>query len=259
MFVLCLPRKINSQVKLKLFVVAKTILHRSIWFAWTQVLLAMSMLFYLVWNSLSYFMQILMRRKKMTRMQGQDVCDWKDFEPYEFLTFYVGNLQYNANCYEVKKAIQEAISLKTVPSVDQVVITKKSKGESQGSAFVTVRWDSYMSINYRSITAVLKQGMKFLKSCVTVVMESVTTLTRTMNSCKISSIAKLEGHATAATPRICGRWVFVKVPSKHIAVERRQSQGVHRVLESTTLLSIVFDMQFSIIMTWWLCPEIVCW
>ena len=48
MFVLCLPSKINSQVKLKLFVVAKTILHRSIWFAWTQVLLAMSMLFYLV-------------------------------------------------------------------------------------------------------------------------------------------------------------------------------------------------------------------
>ena len=82
--------------------------------------------------------------------EGQDVCDWKDFEPDEFLTFYVGNLHYNANCYQVKKAIQEAICLKTVPIVDQVVIAKTSKGESQGCAFVTVRWDSYMSIDYYS-------------------------------------------------------------------------------------------------------------
>ena len=41
--------------------------------------------------------------------EGQDVCDWKDFEPDEILTFYVGNIHYNANCYQVKKAIQEAI------------------------------------------------------------------------------------------------------------------------------------------------------
>ena len=67
----------------------------------------------------------------------------------EFLTFYVGNL-YQAKCYQVKKAIQEAICLKTVPIVDQVVIAKTSKGESQGCAFVTARWDSYISINYYS-------------------------------------------------------------------------------------------------------------
>ena len=48
MFVLCLPRKINSQMKLKLFVVTKPTLHRTIRFAWKVVLLEMSMLFYLV-------------------------------------------------------------------------------------------------------------------------------------------------------------------------------------------------------------------
>ena len=36
--------------------------------------------------------------------EDQDVCYWKDFEPDEFLTFYVGNLHYNANCYQVKKS-----------------------------------------------------------------------------------------------------------------------------------------------------------
>ena len=41
MFVLCLPRKTNSQVKLKLFVVTKPTLHRTIWFDWKVVLLAM--------------------------------------------------------------------------------------------------------------------------------------------------------------------------------------------------------------------------
>ena len=47
MFVLCLLRKINLQVKLKLFVVTKPTLYRTICFAWTHVLLAMWMLFYL--------------------------------------------------------------------------------------------------------------------------------------------------------------------------------------------------------------------
>ena len=67
----------------------------------------------------------------------------------EFLTFYVGNL-YQAKCYQVKKAIQEAICLKTVPIVDQVVIAKTSKGESQGCAFVAVRWDSNMHTDFYS-------------------------------------------------------------------------------------------------------------
>ena len=36
--------------------------------------------------------------------------------------------------------------LKTVPIDDQVVTAKTSKGESQGCAFVILRWDSYTSI-----------------------------------------------------------------------------------------------------------------
>ena len=80
--------------------------------------------------------------------EDEDVTDWKDFEPDEFLTFYVGNLHFIANCYQVKKinAFQEAMCLKTVPIDDQVVTAKTSKGESQGCAFVILRWDSYTSI-----------------------------------------------------------------------------------------------------------------
>ena len=71
---------------------------------------------------------------------------WKDFKSDEFLTFYIGNLHYKAKCYHVQKAIQEAICLKTLLIVDQVVIATTSKGKSQGCAFVTVCWDSYHSI-----------------------------------------------------------------------------------------------------------------
>ena len=42
-------------------------------------------------------------------------------------TFYVGNVHYNANCCQVKKAIQESICLTTVPIFDQVVIAKSPK------------------------------------------------------------------------------------------------------------------------------------
>ena len=52
--------------------------------------------------------------------------------------------------------------------------------------------------------------------------------------------------------RICGRQVFVEPqlapPIKSISLERPQSQSVRRVFEATALLSIEFDMQFSIIM-----------
>ena len=106
---------INSQVNLKCFVVAKPTLHWTIWFAWTQVLLALSMLFCRVWilkHPSSFFHQMLRRRRVMTSIQkkmmlntmtpifksdgyeiaeDQDVSDWKDLEPDEFLTFYVGN------------------------------------------------------------------------------------------------------------------------------------------------------------------------
>ena len=63
-------------------------------------------------------------------------------------------VHYKAKCYQVQKAIQEAICLKTLLIVDQVVIAKKSKGESQGCAFVTVCWDSYMLINYYSLVEI---------------------------------------------------------------------------------------------------------
>ena len=33
--------------------------------------------------------------------EEQDVCNWKDFEPDEFLTFFVGTLHSNANCHQV--------------------------------------------------------------------------------------------------------------------------------------------------------------
>ena len=75
----------------------------------------------------------------------------------------------------------------------------------------------------------------------------------------------------AERAHICGRQFFcwgslqsasqLVSPTKPISLERPQSQGlsreIHRVLEATALLSIVLDMQISIIMTWWLCPEIV--
>ena len=68
MSVLCLQRKINLQGKF--FIVTRPTHHRTIWFTWTLVIIGMSMLFYLVYNSLErYFMQMLRRSKKMTRMQ----------------------------------------------------------------------------------------------------------------------------------------------------------------------------------------------
>ena len=30
------------------------------------------------------------------------VCDWKDFESDQFSAFYVGNLHFNATCFQVK-------------------------------------------------------------------------------------------------------------------------------------------------------------
>ena len=100
------------------------------------------------------------------------------------------NLHYKANCYLVKKAIQVAICMKTVPIVDQLVIAKTSKGESQGCAFVTVCWDLHT-------TAVLKLGTKFLL-----------TVTHVINSCKINSLGKLEGPASVAV-EFLSRWPAV--------------------------------------------------
>ena len=44
------------------------------------------------------------------------------FQTRWVIDFYAGNLHYNANCYQVQKAVQETRYLNTVLIVDQVVI-----------------------------------------------------------------------------------------------------------------------------------------
>lgn len=75
----------------------------------------------------------------------------------EYLTFYVGNLHYNANSYQVKKAVLGAITFHRQflvqylePLIDQVVIARTSTGKSRGCAFVTMRWEDYFSFEYGS-------------------------------------------------------------------------------------------------------------
>ena len=76
-------------------------------------------------------------------------------KPSEFLTFYVGNLHFAANNFQIKKAVENATG---VP-VDQVVIAKTSSGESRGCAFVTVGWKDFICITY-DCSDRLKQMMK---------------------------------------------------------------------------------------------------
>ena len=75
--------------------------------------------------------------------------------PSEFLTFYVSNLHFAANAYQIKNAVQNATGM----PVDQVVIAKTSSGESRGCAFVTVRWRDFICITY-DCSDRLKQMMK---------------------------------------------------------------------------------------------------
>lgn len=76
-------------------------------------------------------------------------------QPSEFLTFYVGNLHFTANTYQIKKAVMHATG---VP-VDQVVIAKTASGESRGCAFVTVRWRDFICITY-DCSDLLKEMME---------------------------------------------------------------------------------------------------
>ena len=76
-------------------------------------------------------------------------------QPCEFLTFYVGNLHFAANTYQIKKAVENATGM----PVDQVVVAKTSSGESRGCAFVTVRWRDFICITY-DCSDRLKQMMK---------------------------------------------------------------------------------------------------
>ena len=99
-------------------------------------------------KTVTWILKVMAR--KVLRIKTLVIEKISKFKPDEFLTFYVGNLYCNTMCHQVKKAIQEAICLKTVPIVDQVVIAKTSKGESQGCTFVKVCWDLKMSIDYYS-------------------------------------------------------------------------------------------------------------
>ena len=77
----------------------------------------------------------------------QDIDDdTNGYKAREFLTFYVGNLHYSANSYQVRKAVEKAVGFQKI--VDQVVIAKTSTGESRGCAFVTIRWRDYIEIEF---------------------------------------------------------------------------------------------------------------
>ena len=68
------------------------------------------------------------------------------YKACEFFTFYVGNLHYSANCYQVRKAVEKAVGIQNI--VDQVAIAKTSTGESSGCAFVTMRCKDNVQIEY---------------------------------------------------------------------------------------------------------------
>ena len=80
--------------------------------------------------------------------EDQDFCDRKDSNQMSSCISMLAIFTITQCAIKSKKAFQETICLKTVPIVDQVVIAKTSKGESQGSAFVKVCWDLNMSIAY---------------------------------------------------------------------------------------------------------------
>ena len=123
--------------------------------------------------------------------ENQKVCSWDDFQPREFLTFYLGNLHFSANTYQVKRVVQEAIGLKSVPVIDQVVIARTSNGESRGCAFVTVCWDKYFSIDY---------------DCSKEFGDEIPDNPREYDESLQDQFCRSAGHK-----RICGRRVFVEV------------------------------------------------
>ena len=75
----------------------------------------------------------------------QDIDDdTNGYKAREFLTFYVGNLHYSANSYQVRKAVEKAVGFQKI--VDQVVIAKTSTCESRGCAFVTICWKDHVQL-----------------------------------------------------------------------------------------------------------------
>ena len=115
----------------------------------------------------------------------QDIDEFTHgYKAREFLTFYVGNLHYGANSYQVRKAVEKAIS----PCVDQVVIAKTSTGESRGCAFLTTLWKDYIQN--------LCDQNEF----------GVEELTRNVNKCAQQIFCRRIQRA-----RICGRRVICEV------------------------------------------------
>jgi len=61
----------------------------------------------------------------------------------ECLTFYVGNVSFQATQYHLKKAFQRSLNIK----VDTAVIARSANGLSRGCAFVTVKWRDFFQFD----------------------------------------------------------------------------------------------------------------
>ena len=130
------------------------------------------------------------------------------YESAEGQTFAIGNISKQMSSWlsmlaifttsqllSSRKSYSGRICLKNVLIVDQVAIAKTSKQIQKVNLKAVPLWQCVGSrICHLITTAVLKQGMKFLA-----------TLTRTMSSCKICSVAKLEGHSSVAV-EVLSRW-----------------------------------------------------
>ena len=80
----------------------------------------------------------MQKKMMMTNMRATWILKVMTRNVLRIKTFVIG---------KISNQMSSCISIQE-PIVDQVVIAKTSKGESQGSAFVKVCWDLNMSIAY---------------------------------------------------------------------------------------------------------------
>ena len=66
----------------------------------------------------------------------------------KFLTFYIGNLSFQATSYHLKKAFKDRLNIE----VDSAIVARSSDGLSRGCAFVTLKWNDFFQFdeNYKS-------------------------------------------------------------------------------------------------------------
>jgi hypothetical protein len=66
----------------------------------------------------------------------------------KFLTFYIGNLSFQATSYHLKKAFKDRLHIE----VDSAIVACSSDGLSRGCAFVTLKWNDFFQFdeNYKS-------------------------------------------------------------------------------------------------------------